>query len=403
MSDMTDSYESFLSDVHDSAEWARDQFPMKLYNLLEDVEKSNKGLNRYISWLPGGTSFRVHDRSKFEALVLPEYFERMSSFLSFRTQLNKYGIYQSKTTNTHNPDSSKSDGAYSHKYLIRGKQHLCTMIFRRRGNVKPKNDRRKQQTCKVTTAVSVPVATGTGLSNLRMTRDNTTNAKSNGKELKRKPPPSQSQSQSQSSKSSSSSSSLVEESSKTSSPQKDKQQRLPAGNKVKHTIKRCTFKSPSDCPSRGTITGVKKETKCKKLVPIPSPTPSARLNRGRCDRKGSSKKRRLSTGNKAEHKIKSCSITTPSDCPSGGTIAGVNKKETKSNEFVPVPLATTSAPLNRGRCGRQGSSKGAERSGGEGDEEDCLPDVTTLVKKEDLDIDYDDDDDDDDGDDDEEK
>lgn len=73
-------------------EWKPEHFPHKMYDLLEDVER--KGLEDIVSWLPDGKSFKIHSQIGFEQSIMPLYFSGMSSYKSFRRQLNLYGIYQ---------------------------------------------------------------------------------------------------------------------------------------------------------------------------------------------------------------------------------------------------------------------------------------------------------------------
>ncbi len=81
-----------VADVGGQIEWKPEHFPHKMYDLLEDVER--KGLDDIVSWLPDGKSFKIHSQIGFEQSIMPLYFSGMSSYKSFRRQLNLYGIYQ---------------------------------------------------------------------------------------------------------------------------------------------------------------------------------------------------------------------------------------------------------------------------------------------------------------------
>jgi len=107
-------------------EWKPEHFPHKMYDLLEDVER--KGLDDIVSWLPDGKSFKIHSQFGFEQSIMPMYFSGMSSYKSFRRQLNLYGIYQHR----HRPNQDAN--AYSHELLIRGERHLCDKIARKKTN-----------------------------------------------------------------------------------------------------------------------------------------------------------------------------------------------------------------------------------------------------------------------------
>jgi hypothetical protein len=116
-----------LNDGNDqSSEWKPEHFPHKMYDLLEGVER--KGYTDIVSWLGDGKSFKIYNQTAFEESVMPLYFSGMSSYKSFRRQLNLYGIYQHR----HRP--SQDANAYSHEYLIRGHRNLCDLIGRKKAN-----------------------------------------------------------------------------------------------------------------------------------------------------------------------------------------------------------------------------------------------------------------------------
>eukprot|EP00536_Pseudo-nitzschia_multiseries_P016910 jgi/Psemu1/313721/fgenesh1_kg.1284_\ len=72
-------------------------------------------------WMPNGHSFKITDYSQFEKYVLPIYFDEIKSYRSFRRQLNNYGIYHDRGTQT-----------YSHEFLVRGQRKLCDKISRKK-------------------------------------------------------------------------------------------------------------------------------------------------------------------------------------------------------------------------------------------------------------------------------
>ena len=65
------------------------RFPMKLHMLLESMEKSNN--SHIVSWLPNGSSFKVHDKQQFTSEVLPVFFGT-SKYKSFQRNLNLWGF-----------------------------------------------------------------------------------------------------------------------------------------------------------------------------------------------------------------------------------------------------------------------------------------------------------------------
>jgi hypothetical protein len=129
------------SNVGGPMEWKPEHFPHKMYDLLEDVEQ--KGLDDIVSWLPDGKSFKIHSQIGFEQSIMPLYFSGMSSYKSFRRQLNLYGIYQHR----HRPNQDAN--AYSHELLVRGQRHLCDKIARKKTNPPSKkgSSSSKNNTC----------------------------------------------------------------------------------------------------------------------------------------------------------------------------------------------------------------------------------------------------------------
>ena len=67
----------------------KDQFPAKLYEMLEAVE--DLGLSHIISWLPHGRAFQVIDQEQFMKLVVPKFF-KATKYRSFTRQLNLWGF-----------------------------------------------------------------------------------------------------------------------------------------------------------------------------------------------------------------------------------------------------------------------------------------------------------------------
>jgi len=91
-SNSTSNNNSTGTGAHTHVDWKPEHFPHKMYDLLEDVGR--KGLDDIVSWLPDGKSFKIHDQVRFEQSIMTMYFSGMSSYKSFRRQLNLYGIYQ---------------------------------------------------------------------------------------------------------------------------------------------------------------------------------------------------------------------------------------------------------------------------------------------------------------------
>jgi HSF-type DNA-binding len=93
-------------------------FPVKLYEMLERVEK--EGFGHVVSWQPHGRCFAVHNTELFKEL-LPRYFT-LSKIASFQRQLNLYGF----TRLTRGNDK----GGYYQELFLRGKAFLLRRIQR---------------------------------------------------------------------------------------------------------------------------------------------------------------------------------------------------------------------------------------------------------------------------------
>jgi len=94
-------------------------FPIKLYEMLENVSKDN--FHRIVSWQPHGRCFLVHKPKDFVDFVLPKYFQQRK-YASFQRQLNLYGFNRI----TQGPDK----GCYYHDCFLRGRKYLCHRMQR---------------------------------------------------------------------------------------------------------------------------------------------------------------------------------------------------------------------------------------------------------------------------------
>ena len=78
-------------DFEGDGEGKREQFPTKLYEMLEIVE--SLGLSHAVSWLPDGRSFKVKNPAQFMDLVAPQFF-KFTQYRSFQRQLNLWGFHR---------------------------------------------------------------------------------------------------------------------------------------------------------------------------------------------------------------------------------------------------------------------------------------------------------------------
>lgn len=65
------------------------QFPWKLHELLTKAETN--GNDSIVSWLPGSSAFKVHNKTLFASKILPAYFSA-TKYKSFQRNLNLWGF-----------------------------------------------------------------------------------------------------------------------------------------------------------------------------------------------------------------------------------------------------------------------------------------------------------------------
>jgi HSF-type DNA-binding len=94
-------------------------FPWKLYKMLEEAPA--KKFDHIVSWVQGGTAFKVHNAQGFLAEVIYQYFDQ-SKYESFRRQLNLYGFTRVVR--------GQHRGVYSHPFFRQGHQDWCRFITR---------------------------------------------------------------------------------------------------------------------------------------------------------------------------------------------------------------------------------------------------------------------------------
>lgn len=94
-------------------------FPSKVYLMLENAERDNYA--HIVSWVNGGTAFKVHNHDEFLKRVMPIYFDQ-SKYESFRRQLNLYNFSRVAR--------GSDRGVISHPCLVAGAPWLCNEIKR---------------------------------------------------------------------------------------------------------------------------------------------------------------------------------------------------------------------------------------------------------------------------------
>jgi len=54
-------------------------FPLKLYRMLEHIDREEPELRKIVSWQPHGRCFLVHKQKQFAELVLPRFFQQKNT------------------------------------------------------------------------------------------------------------------------------------------------------------------------------------------------------------------------------------------------------------------------------------------------------------------------------------
>ena len=71
---------------------AREQFPVKIYSMLELVDMQALGrANSAVAWLSHGRAFRILDQRKFMEVIVPMFFKQ-TQIRSFYRQLYLWGF-----------------------------------------------------------------------------------------------------------------------------------------------------------------------------------------------------------------------------------------------------------------------------------------------------------------------
>jgi hypothetical protein len=98
-----------------------DQFPLKLYFMLQDVEKQGK--SNIVSFSSDGSAFAIHDMKAFMEDILPTYFfSKQSKLVSFVRQVNLFGFVRIR--------SGLNQGGFYHELFKKGRPELLAYMLR---------------------------------------------------------------------------------------------------------------------------------------------------------------------------------------------------------------------------------------------------------------------------------
>ncbi|CAJ1959672.1 unnamed protein product [Cylindrotheca closterium] len=111
------------------------QFPWKLHEMLDVVEQ--RGETSVVSWLPGGTAFRVHDPIQFVDQIMKKCFNQ-TKYKSFQRQLNLWGFERVIR-------ESAEKGSYYHPLFLRGRRDLCQEMARQKVKSEKKSSKQTKE------------------------------------------------------------------------------------------------------------------------------------------------------------------------------------------------------------------------------------------------------------------
>jgi len=99
------------------------KFPLKLFDILDSQKYSDM-----IQWLPQGTGFFFVNKKRFEAVVLPLFFQKRTKFTSFTRRLIRWGFTRVAR--------GSFLGSYFHALFQQGNRSLCVELCSRLRNKK---------------------------------------------------------------------------------------------------------------------------------------------------------------------------------------------------------------------------------------------------------------------------
>jgi HSF-type DNA-binding len=103
-----------------TATTAETSFPVCVHRMLTAV--AVQGLDYIVSWNADGRTFKIHNNSQFETMVLPQFFCKQKRYRSFQRQLNFYAFARHT--------SGPLEGSYGHPCFVRDQEALTYHIKR---------------------------------------------------------------------------------------------------------------------------------------------------------------------------------------------------------------------------------------------------------------------------------
>lgn len=143
-----------LSKLHRNTRTHEAKFPMKLHQMLQEVEE--QGNAHIVSWHLDGSSFRVPNQFKFVELVLPHYFSQ-TQYRSFQRQVNHYGFERIVT--------GPFVGFYHHSLFLRDNKKLCHEM-KRTSQKKTSSRLKTSKSWDIPTTTSNPVSRSNSISSM---------------------------------------------------------------------------------------------------------------------------------------------------------------------------------------------------------------------------------------------
>lgn len=108
-----------------SSKKKKENFPFVLMHMLQTIEMEEPELADIVSWNPDGTTFQIHDKTRFENEIQHRFFKQ-NSYSSFRRQMNLWGFKAIGDRKT-----KETTALYGHPMFLRDKPKLCYAIARK--------------------------------------------------------------------------------------------------------------------------------------------------------------------------------------------------------------------------------------------------------------------------------
>jgi hypothetical protein len=82
-------YSPIIDTIINNNKELRQPFPVKVYEMLEDADRTEMNFSHIVSWNSIGNGFKVHNKDCFTKEIVPHYFN-LTKYKSFQRQVSSY-------------------------------------------------------------------------------------------------------------------------------------------------------------------------------------------------------------------------------------------------------------------------------------------------------------------------